>query len=180
MGNDRPLMFFAGIWVPQWKAVRKVKEGGVTTNLFACLTTEANAEVAPIHPKAMPVILTQADELEAWLAAPWAVAKELQRPLSDGMLSVVARDKSDQFPDHDDTDPTCRRKGAGQSDLGPASGSACACVQHLGSLEALRTAPCSPAALRANTSMRAGTRASLAPLKRASTHATASKRSLEL
>jgi putative SOS response-associated peptidase YedK len=81
MGNDRPLMFFAGIWVPQWKAVRKVKEGGVTTGLSACLTTEANAEVAPIHPKAMPVILTQADELEAWLAAPSAVAKELQRPL---------------------------------------------------------------------------------------------------
>ena len=117
LGDDRPLMFFAGIWVPQWRSVRKVKEGEVTTDLYAFLAAEPNAEVAPIHPKAMPVILTEPDELEAWMTAPWAVAKELQRPLSDGLLTVVARGKSDQLPDHDDSDPTSRKEALAQGGL---------------------------------------------------------------
>ncbi|MFC7739551.1 SOS response-associated peptidase [Roseomonas sp. GCM10028921] len=99
--EDRPLTFFAGIWVPQWTSVRKVKEGEVTTDLYAFLTTEPNAEVALIHPKAMPVILTQPDEMEAWMTAPWAVVKELQRPLPDGMLRVVGYGKSDQPAEED-------------------------------------------------------------------------------
>jgi putative SOS response-associated peptidase YedK len=33
--------------------------------LFGFLTTEANAIVAPIHPKAMPVILTTTEELRS-------------------------------------------------------------------------------------------------------------------
>jgi bifunctional non-homologous end joining protein LigD len=33
------------------------------------LTTEANAIVAPIHPKAMPVILTKPEEVDQWLQA---------------------------------------------------------------------------------------------------------------
>jgi putative SOS response-associated peptidase YedK len=100
-GDERPLAFFAGIWTPQWTSVRKVKEGEVTADLYAFLTTEPNAEVAPIHPKAMPVILTEPDELEAWMTAPWGVAKELQRPLPDGMLRVVAHGRSD-LPDDDE------------------------------------------------------------------------------
>ncbi len=59
-----PLAFFAGIWVPQWKAVRKLKEGEIAADLFAFLTTEPNLEVGAIHPKAMPVILTKAEELD--------------------------------------------------------------------------------------------------------------------
>jgi hypothetical protein len=35
-----------------------VKEGETTNDLFGFLTTEPNGVVAPIHPKAMPVILT--------------------------------------------------------------------------------------------------------------------------
>ena len=35
--------------------------------LFGFLTTEANAGVAPIHPKAMPVILTSPAEVDTWL-----------------------------------------------------------------------------------------------------------------
>ncbi|PZR07642.1 MAG: DUF159 family protein [Azospirillum brasilense] len=100
-GDDRPLAFFAGIWVPQWTSVRKVKEGEVSADLYAFLTTDPNAEVAPIHPKAMPVILTNTDELEAWMKAPWAEAKALQRPLMDGLLRVVGHGKADQPAEED-------------------------------------------------------------------------------
>jgi putative SOS response-associated peptidase YedK len=45
--------------------------------------------VAPIHPKAMPVILTEMAEIEAWLSNPWSEAKALQRPLQDSLLRLV-------------------------------------------------------------------------------------------
>ncbi|MCB1466953.1 MAG: SOS response-associated peptidase family protein [Rhizobiaceae bacterium] len=89
--DNRPLAFFAGIWAPQWKSVRKVKEGMVTTDLFAFLTWDPNAEVKAIHPKAMPVILTTPEEIETWMTAPWDVAKDLQRSLPDGSLQIVSR-----------------------------------------------------------------------------------------
>jgi putative SOS response-associated peptidase YedK len=79
-----------------------VKEGEVTTDLYAFLATEPNAEVVPIHPKAMPVILTEPDELEAWMTAPWGVAKELQRTLPDGMLRMVARGRTDMPEDEEE------------------------------------------------------------------------------
>ena len=71
--------------------VRKVKEGETTNDLYAFLTTEPNKEVGAVHPKAMPVILTTADEWETWLTAPTPEAMKLQRPLPNGMLKVVAR-----------------------------------------------------------------------------------------
>jgi len=89
--ESRPLNFFAGIWVPKWKSVRKVKEGEIETDLFGFLTTTPNAEVCAIHPKAMPVILTKPEEIETWLTAPTPDAMKLQRPLPDGSLAVVAR-----------------------------------------------------------------------------------------
>lgn len=61
------------------------------------MTTEANAEVFAIHPKAMPVILTTPDEVETWMTAPAAL--KLQRPLPGGALRIVAQDvKEDPAP----------------------------------------------------------------------------------
>jgi hypothetical protein len=81
---------FAGIWT-NWTSVRRVKEGETTNDLYAFLTTEPNAEVGAIHPKAMPVILTSPDEVETWMTAPPDEALKLQRPLPDGTLRIVAR-----------------------------------------------------------------------------------------
>jgi putative SOS response-associated peptidase YedK len=92
LSEDRPLAFFAGIWKPDHTSVRKVKDGEVTTDVFGFLTTDANAEVAVHHQRAMPVILTTEAERELWLSdAPWADVAHLQRPLPDGSLTVVAR-----------------------------------------------------------------------------------------
>lgn len=91
LGEDRPLACFAGIWVQGWTSVRKVREGETTNDLYAFLTTEPNALVGRYHPKAMPVILTTPDEINTWLDAPTPVALQLQRPLPDDALMVVAR-----------------------------------------------------------------------------------------
>ena len=90
LDETRPLACFAGIWT-NWTSVRKVKEGETTNDLYAFLTTEPNAEVGAIHPKAMPVILTTPDEVETWMTAPPDEALKLQRPFPDGALRIVAR-----------------------------------------------------------------------------------------
>jgi putative SOS response-associated peptidase YedK len=87
LDDNRPVFFFAGLWRP-WTGVRKGTEGEHL--LFSFLTTEANAEVGQVHPKAMPVVLTTREEAQAWLAAPVEDALSLQRPLPDGTLRVVA------------------------------------------------------------------------------------------
>jgi putative SOS response-associated peptidase YedK len=85
---SRPLMCFAGIWT-NWTSVRKVREGEVTADVYAFLTTAPNAEVAKVHPKAMPVILTTKEECDLWMSADWNDAAKLQRPLPDGALKIV-------------------------------------------------------------------------------------------
>lgn len=90
LDKTRPLFFFAGIWTP-WHGTRG---SGRTPRLgdhelFAFLTCEPNGVVGPIHPKAMPVILTTEDEVEMWLTAEWRLTQVLQRPLADERLILV-------------------------------------------------------------------------------------------
>jgi putative SOS response-associated peptidase YedK len=90
LGDDRSLAVFAGIWTV-WHGTRGTKKNPIEGEhqLFGFLTTDANAEVGAIHPKAMPVILMTPTEIETWMTAPTEEALKLQRPLPDGTLKIV-------------------------------------------------------------------------------------------
>jgi putative SOS response-associated peptidase YedK len=99
LGEDRPLFAFADVWRP-WTGTRGTKAAPVEGEhlLYAFVTTDSNAEVAPVHPKAMPVLLRTAEEIDRWLTAPTEAALELQRPLPDGALEVVALGRREDGP----------------------------------------------------------------------------------
>lgn len=83
--------FFAGVW-REWNGVRGTKSAPVSGEhrLFAILTCEPNADVLPVHAKAMPVILTTEASCTAWLTAPLPAVPSLAIPAPDGLLRRVA------------------------------------------------------------------------------------------
>ena len=58
---------------------------------------EANTIVAPIHTEAMSVTLTTTEQFDLWLEGETVEALKLQRPLPDGMLSIVARGEKEDL-----------------------------------------------------------------------------------
>ena len=90
--DGRPF-FFARIWRP-WTGDRgtKAKPNVGGHLLFSFLTTDPNAVVAPIHSKAMPVLLDNA-AIECWLTASNDDALALQKPAPDDALILLPAEK---------------------------------------------------------------------------------------
>ena len=73
----RPLFAFAGVWRPTAEGDR-----------FAFLTTMANALVASVHPKAMPMILAEAEQ-EQWLSGTFAEVCALSDAYPDAEMRIL-------------------------------------------------------------------------------------------
>jgi putative SOS response-associated peptidase YedK len=93
--RDTEVSAFAGIWRP-WSGQRlKAVDGQARRqrvagdwSLFAILTTAPNALVAPIHAKAMPVILPPT-AWDIWLNAPWCEAQQVVQPFPAEAMEIV-------------------------------------------------------------------------------------------
>lgn len=81
-----------------WEGTRETKADPMTGRhrLFSFLTTDASADVAPIHPDATPVLMLDEHAREMWMNAPIDMALTLQRPPPSGALKIVtAEEKQD-------------------------------------------------------------------------------------
>lgn len=98
LNDNRPPFAFAGIWRP-WTGTRGSKKNPIVGDhlLYSILTTAANEVVAPVHPKAMPVILADPATWDIWLNGSIEEALKLQRPAPVDVIKIVARgtDKED-------------------------------------------------------------------------------------
>src|ERR1700741_2774881 len=82
LAEERLLFAFAGIWCT-WRGLRGAQKTPVDGEhtLYGFLTTAPNDVVRPVHSKAMPAILTEPAEWDAWLEADAGTALKLQRAL---------------------------------------------------------------------------------------------------
>jgi putative SOS response-associated peptidase YedK len=82
--------FFAGIW-REWQGDRGTKAAPNVGlhRVYAFLTTEPNGVVAPIHNKAMPVMLMTSEDIERWLTGTMDEALELQKPANDDAVVMT-------------------------------------------------------------------------------------------
>ena len=89
--ETRPLFFFAGVWMP-WSGHRGTKANPADGDhlLYSFLTTKPNVIVAPVHPKAMPVLILDQAARETWLNGSIEEALALQRPALDSAVRIVA------------------------------------------------------------------------------------------
>lgn len=92
LNSNRSPFMFAGIWC-EWTGARGTKKAPVEGDhlLFAFLTTAPNSIVKPIHSKSMPVMLRNIEEWNAWLTLPIEEASQMQKPLPDDAIQIVAR-----------------------------------------------------------------------------------------
>jgi putative SOS response-associated peptidase YedK len=67
LNDDRPLFAFGGLWT-EFKGDRGTKSKPIPGPhlVYGFLTTAPNAVVEPIHPKAMPVIMTTENAVCMW------------------------------------------------------------------------------------------------------------------
>jgi putative SOS response-associated peptidase YedK len=81
---------FAGIWRP-WTGDRGTKAAPLVGDhlLYSIMTTEPNRIVAPIHKKAMPVMLTSPAEIEQWLEGSVTDALALQKPVPEDAILMA-------------------------------------------------------------------------------------------
>jgi putative SOS response-associated peptidase YedK len=89
--KDSPVAAFAGVWRIAAPATQSGLDfgsaGAEPEKVFAFLTCEPNPLVAPLHPKAMPVIL-HPEEYQTWLSAEWSEAKALVQPFPSQLMGV--------------------------------------------------------------------------------------------
>lgn len=88
--KDRQPFFFAGIW-REWEGDRgtKAKPNIKKHLLYSFLTTDPNGVVRPIHDKAMPVLLTNPEQVRQWLEGTPEEALALQKPVPDDEIEVA-------------------------------------------------------------------------------------------
>lgn len=81
---------FAGIW-RRWTGDRGTKSKPLSGEhlLFSFLTCPPNAIVAPVHGKAMPVVLAR-DDWDLWLTGSLDEALSLQRPAPDANIVLAS------------------------------------------------------------------------------------------